>query len=41
MPNHLIGRDREHAFQPPFGYYDKDYPGFQIAPATSKQGGDA
>lgn len=36
----LIGRDREHAFQPPFGYYDKDYPGFQIA-ATPKQGGDA
>jgi gluconate 2-dehydrogenase gamma chain len=37
----LIGRDREHAFQPPFGHYDKDYPGFQIAPATAKQGGDA
>ena len=25
----LIGRDREHMFQPPFGYYDKDYPGWQ------------
>lgn len=25
----LIGRDLAHAFQPPFGYYDKDYPGWQ------------
>jgi gluconate 2-dehydrogenase gamma chain len=25
----LIGRDRQHMFQPPFGYYDKDYPGWQ------------
>jgi Gluconate 2-dehydrogenase subunit 3 len=25
----LIGRDREHIFQPPFGYYDKDYAGWQ------------
>lgn len=25
----LIGREREHTFQPPFGYYDKDYPGWQ------------
>ena len=25
----LIGREREHIFQPPFGYYDKDYPGGQ------------
>lgn len=25
----LIGRERQHAFQPPFGYYDKDYPGWQ------------
>lgn len=25
----VIGRDREHAFQPPFGHYDKDYPGWQ------------
>src|SRR5438046_6742442 len=23
----LIGREREHVFQSPFGYYDKDYPG--------------
>jgi hypothetical protein len=28
----LIGRDPEHSFQPPFGYYDKDYPGWQPAP---------
>jgi len=26
----LIGREREHMFQPPFGHYDKDYPGWQI-----------
>jgi gluconate 2-dehydrogenase gamma chain len=25
----VIGRDREHMFQAPFGYYDKDYPGWQ------------
>ncbi len=25
----VIGRDNEHMFQPPFGYYDKDYPGWQ------------
>lgn len=37
----LIGRERAHSFQAPFGYYDKDYPGFQIAPTTAKQGGDA
>jgi gluconate 2-dehydrogenase gamma chain len=30
---HLIGREREHMFQPPFGYYDKDYPGWQPASA--------
>src|ERR1700736_3509413 len=28
----LIGREAEHSFQPPFGYYDKDYPGWQPAP---------
>jgi gluconate 2-dehydrogenase gamma chain len=27
----VIGREREHVFQPPFGYYDKDYPGWQSA----------
>lgn len=25
----VIGREREHTFQPPFGHYDKDYPGWQ------------
>jgi len=25
----VIGREREHMFQPPFGYYDKDYPGWE------------
>ena len=34
----LIGRDREHMFQPPFGYYDKDYPGWQPTPAPQKNG---
>jgi len=24
----VIGREREHTFQPPFGYYDKDYRGW-------------
>ena len=27
----VIGREREHTFQPPFGYYDKDYRGWQPA----------
>jgi len=25
----VIGREREHTFRPPFGYYDKDYKGWQ------------
>lgn len=29
-----IGRDPGHMFQPPFGYYDKDYPGWQPPPAV-------
>jgi gluconate 2-dehydrogenase gamma chain len=29
----LIGFEDEHVFQPPFGYYDRDYPGFVIDPA--------
>lgn len=28
----LIGREREHMFHSPFGFYDRDYPGWQ--PAT-------
>jgi gluconate 2-dehydrogenase gamma chain len=29
----VIGRDRDHMFQPPFGYYDKDYAGWQPNPS--------
>jgi len=28
---HVIGRESDHMFQPPFGHYDKDYPGWQPA----------
>ena len=28
----LIGFEDQHAFQPPFGYYDRDYPGFVADP---------
>ena len=31
----VIGRENEHMFQPPFGYYDKDYPGWQPNPAAA------
>ena len=34
----LIGRDRAHTFQAPFGYYDKDYPGWQPSPSSPKDG---
>ena len=30
----VIGRDPAHSFSPPFGFYDKDYPGWQ--PASSE-----
>ena len=33
----VIGREREHMFHSPFGYYDKDYAGWQpISPASGK-----
>jgi len=32
----VIGRDREHVFQPPFGVLDKDYPGWQPAGSEKK-----
>ena len=32
----LIGRDTDHMFQPPFGYYDKDYAGWQPDPDSEK-----
>ena len=31
----LIGFEDRHAFQPPFGYYDRDYPGFVNRARTS------
>ena len=27
----LLGFEDRHVFEPPFGYYDRDYPGFEIA----------
>jgi len=30
----VIGREPAHAFEPPFGFYDKNYPGWQPAPAA-------
>ncbi len=33
----LIGRDRDHMFQPPFGYYDKDYAGWQPNPSDAEK----
>ena len=33
----VIGREREHVFQPPFGYYDKDYPGWQPLPKDAEK----
>ena len=32
----LIGFEDRHVFRPPFGYYDRDYPGFVIDPVRSK-----
>src|SRR5262249_11095866 len=32
----VIGRDPGHIFQPPFGFYDKDYPGYQPDPPAEK-----
>lgn len=34
----VIGRDPAHSFSPPFGFYDKDYPGWQASsPETGKR----
>ena len=30
----LLGVEDQHAWEPPFGFYDKDYPGFQPYPGT-------
>jgi gluconate 2-dehydrogenase gamma chain len=32
----IIGHERQHTFQPPFGYYDQDYPGWQPIAAADK-----
>ena len=31
----LLGFEDQHAFEPPFGHYDRDYPGFASEPAKS------
>jgi gluconate 2-dehydrogenase gamma chain len=31
----VIDRENEHMFQPPFGYYDKDYPGWKPNPTNA------
>jgi gluconate 2-dehydrogenase gamma chain len=31
----VIGRDLQHGFQPPFGFYDKDYPGWKPVSAAN------
>jgi hypothetical protein len=31
----VIGRENQHMFQPPFGYYDKDYPGWKPNPTNA------
>lgn len=33
----VIGREREHMFRPPFGFYDKDYPGWQPVAAEPEK----
>jgi gluconate 2-dehydrogenase gamma chain len=32
----LIGFEDQHAFHPPFGYYDRDYPGFAVDRGKTK-----
>lgn len=32
----LLGFEDHHVFQPPFGYYDRDYPGFVADPVRPK-----
>jgi gluconate 2-dehydrogenase gamma chain len=32
-----IGRDPAHSFSPPFGFYDKDYPGWQPVPGETEK----
>lgn len=35
----ILGFTDEHIFSPPFGYYDRDYPGFKPYPAAHDQAG--
>ena len=32
----LLGFEDAHVFHPPFGHYDRDYPGFTVAPVSVK-----
>jgi gluconate 2-dehydrogenase gamma chain len=32
-----IGREPSHSFSPPFGFYDKDYPGWQPVPGETEK----
>jgi hypothetical protein len=32
----LLGFEIQHAFQPPFGFYDRDYPGFAMEPERTR-----
>lgn len=32
----LLGFEAQHMFQPPFGYYDRDYPGFTLTAEPTK-----
>jgi gluconate 2-dehydrogenase gamma chain len=34
----VIGREPQHIFQPPFGYYDQDYAGWQPNPPDAEKG---
>ena len=33
----VIDRDPAHSFSPPFGFYDKDYPGWQATPSETEK----
>jgi gluconate 2-dehydrogenase gamma chain len=32
----IIGFETQHVFEPPFGHYDRNYPGFVVDPANTK-----
>lgn len=32
----LLGFEIQHSFQPPFGFYDRDYPGFAAESERTK-----